>query len=623
MNTSINSPSTAKPWLAHYPPGVPHGIDFSSPKTLVEMFSETVAKFPEHIALHFMGKDISYKHLDKLTRRFAIRLSRMGIKKDDCVALLMLNCPHAVISYLAINMLGAKAAPSNPAYTERELAKQFSGAKLIITLDFFYPPVKKIAETLGIQNIIVASFPEFLPIAKSLLFLTPVGYPRILKKALKKAQAREQDCLVHQNEACALEAQREEEKLRANLERFRESRIVIRKDAKKLHFFGAMVFEKVPQKNWDALENSFPKPSDGADLIFTSGTTGVSKPAKRTHSNLWTSTEQVKSWFFNAKPGKEIFLWALPIFHTFGITTMNLCLSLGGTLLIVPDPRDIPGVMELIERQKPTAFLGVPKLILALIRNRREGKDWSSIKNSVAGGAKMDVSGIDSFEKITGGKLVEGYGMSEMPVICCNPLSGLAKPGSIGIPLPNTDVKIMTKNAHEQYYQAKIGEEGELWASGPQIMEGYLNFPEETANVFVTSDLGTIWLKTGDLGFMDEDGYFFITGILKNLIIGDNGEKINPVEVAEVLCLHPSVQNAVVVGMPRGKDGKDVAEAFIILETGHSATPEELIAHCKANLAPYKIPKKILFRTEFPLTMKGGVMGHKLREEELAKRAKK
>lgn len=625
MNTPINSamPSIARPWLKHYPPGVPHSIDFSHPETLVEMFNKTVAAFPENIALHFMGKDIRYKHLSKFIRRLAVRLSYMGVKNGDRVALLMGNCPQAVISYYAINMLGAMVVPCNPLCTERELTKQMSGATKIVRLNLFYPLAEKVAATLGIRDPIVASFPEFLPTAKSLLFSTPIGYPRIIKSKLKKAEARAQECAAHQDEACVLQAQSDEKKLQASLDRFKESRVAIRKDVKKIHFFGAMVFEKVPKKDWDALDNSFPKPSDGIDLIFTSGTTGRSKAAKRTHFNLWASTEQVKSWFFNAKPGQERFLWALPIFHTFGITTMNLCFSLGGRLLVVPDPTDIPAVMELIEEQKPTAFLGVPKLMRALVNSYREGKNWRSMKYSVGGGAKMDVSIIDRFEKITGGKLVEGWGMSEMPVICCNPLSGLAKPGSIGIPLPNTGVKIMVKNAHEQYYEVKIGEEGELWASGPQVMECYFNSPEETENVFVTDDSGVVWLKTGDLGFMDEDGYFWITGLLKNLIIGDNGEKINPVEVAEVLCLHPSVQNAVVVGMPMGENGKEIAEAFVVLETGHSATPEELIAHCKANLAPYKIPKKILFRTEFPLTMKGGIMGYRLREEELANRAQK
>jgi long-chain acyl-CoA synthetase len=612
-----------KPWLVHYPVGVPHHLELSQSKTLVEMLNETVSAFPDNIALHFMGKDIPYKHLGKFTRRLAVRLSQMGVKQGDRVALLMGNCPHAVISYLAVTMLGAMVVPCNPLYTERELAKQIAGVAVVITLDLFYLKAKSVAALHEIKNIIVASFPEFLPIAKSLLFGTPIGYPRVIKSKIKKAEAREKDCLAHQDETCVLEAQKEEKKLQADLVRFNESRAAIRKDAKSIHFFGAMVFEKVPQKNWDALDNSFPKPSDGGDLIFTSGTTGVSKAAKRTHGNLWASTEQVKCWFFNAKPGKEIFLWVLPIFHTFGITTMNLCLSLGGKLLVVPDATDIPVVMELIEKQKPTAMLGVPKLFLALVKRHPQGKDWSSIKNSVAGGAKMETSIIEPFEKITDGKLVEGYGASEAPVICCNPLSGLVKSGSIGIPLPETDAKIMVKNTNEEYYEAKIGAEGELWASGPQVMECYLNSPEETANVFVIDDSDTLWLKTGDLAHMDEDGYFFITGLLKNLIIGDNGLKINPVEVAEVLCLHPSIQNAVVVGMPMGKDGKEIAEAFVILETGHSVTPEELIAHCKANLAPYKIPKKILFRNEFPLTMKGGIMGYKLREEELAKRGKK
>lgn len=622
MNTPINSPSTAKPWLAHYPPGVPHDIDFSNPQTLVQMFNKTVADFPDNIALHFMGKDIPYKHLDKFTRRFAVRLSQMGVKKGDRVILLMPNCPQIIIAYLAVNMLSAIAVPSNPRYTERELGYRIknSGAEIVVSLDFFYPKVKQVPEGL-IRDIVVTRLREFFPGVKS--FFYPIVYPLKLKSDLKKAEARKQDCLVHQDEACALEAQKEEEKLREKLGWIDDSRRELRKKAKKVRFFKSMVFGKVAQGDWDEVAGHFPKPADTADMLFTSGTTGIPKGAERTHYNLWASTRQILAWFHDAKPGQEVFLGVSPIFHTFGITTMNLCIALGGKLVLVPEANDILSVIDAIENQKPTVITCVPKLFLALVK-RYKGQDWGFIRRSISGGAKLDVSIIGPFEKITGGKLVEGYGETETPVTHCNPLDGLVKPGSIGVPLPGVNARIMVKDGSGQYHEARIGEKGEHWVSGPQIMKGYFNSPEETANVFVADASGAIWLKTGDIAFMDEDGYFFIKGRGKEMILGDNGENIYPLEIEEVLKLHPAVLEAKVVGIPiGGNEEKELATAFVILQKGCFATSEEIIAHCKQNLVYYAIPKKVIFRTELPTTLKGDIIGHLLREEELAKRAAK
>lgn len=624
MSTPANP--AAKPWLKHYPAEVPHRIDFSHPKTLVEMFNETVVKFPENIALHFMGKDIPYKHLHKFTRRLAIRLSQMDVKKDDRVALLMPNCPQAVISYYAILMLGAMVVPCNPLYTERELLKQISGAAVVITLDLFYAKVKRVRELLAdehsVQNIIVARFPEFLPMAKSLFY--PIGYPMKLKGALKEVVLREQDCLAHQDEACVLEARKEEEKLKGKLALFNEARVELRKNEKTVHFFRSMVFAKVSQEKWDGLDASFPSPTDGADMLFTSGTTGISKGAKRLHSGLWTNTRQISAWFYDAKPGKEIFLGALPLFHTFGITTMNLCIALGGKLVLVPEASDIKSLGETTEKQEPTVLTGTPKLYRALARIHKPKQDWSSIKYCISGGAKLDTSIIEPFEKITGGKLVEGFGQTEAPVTHCNPLSGMVKAGSIGVPLPETNAKIMTKNIHGQYYEAKVGEPGALWVSGPQVMSGYFDALEETTNVFVLDDYGIVWLKTGDIALMDEDGYFFIKGREKNMILADDGYNIYPLEIEEVLRLHPAVLEAAVISLPLdGKEAKEVVTACVVLQKGYLATQEELLAHCKKNLAYYKVPRAVIFRTELPTTMKGDIIGYKLREEELAKRAQK
>lgn len=624
MSTVANT--ATKPWLKHYPPGVPNNIDLSYPKTLVQMFNETVAKFPKNIALHFMGKDIPYKHLDKFTRRFAVRLSQMGVKKGDSVALLMPNCPQAVISYYAILMLGAMVVPCNPLYTERELSKQISGMSVVITLDLFYVKVKRVRDLLtdehSVKNIIVARFPEFLPMAKSLFY--PIGYPMKLKGALKEVISREQDCLAHQDEACVLEARKEEEKLKGKLALFNEARVELGKNEKTVHFFRSMVFAKVSQEEWEGLGAFSPVSADGADMLFTSGTTGISKGAKRLHSTLWMNTQQVSAWFYNAHPGKEIFLGALPLFHTFGITTMNLCVALGGKLVLVPEASDIKSLAGTIDKQKPTVLTGTPKLYRALVRIHKAKQDWSSIKYCISGGAKLDTSIIEPFEKITGGKLVEGFGQTEAPVTHCNPLSGLVKAGSIGVPLPETDAKIMVKDARGRYGEAKIGEPGTLWVCGPQIMGEYLNAAEETAKVFVLYDYGVVWLKTGDIALMDEDGYFFIKGREKNMILADDGYNIYPLEIEEVLRMHPAVLEAAVISLPlEAKETKDVVTACVVLQQGCTVTAEELMAHCKKNLVYYKVPRAVIFRTELPTTLKGDTIGYKLREEELAKRAQK
>ena len=628
MNIAINTSANpaAKPWLAHYPAEVPHHLDCSHPETLVDMFNKTVETYPENIALHFMGKDIPYKHLDKFTRRLAVRLSQMGVKKGDRVVLLLPNCPQVVISYYATLMLGAMVVPCNPLYTERELSKQISGAEIVITLDLFYAKVKRVRDLLAdghsVKNIIVARFPEFLPMAKSLFY--PIGYPMKLRGALKEAMSREQECLAHQDEACFLEARNEEEKLKRKLALFNEARVEMRKNAKTVHFFRSMVFAKVPQEEWDALGASFPSPADGADMLFTSGTTGISKGAKRLHSGLWANTRQISAWFYDACPGKEIFLGALPLFHTFGITTMNLCIALGGKLVLIPEATDIKSLGEATEKQEPTVLTGTPKLYRALARTHKAKQDWSSIKYCISGGAKLDTSIIEPFEKITGGKLVEGFGQTEAPVTHCNPLSGLVKAGSIGIPLPETDAKIMAKNIHGQYYEANIGEAGALWISGPQVMDGYCNAPEETANVFAKDDSGVVWLKTGDIACMDEDGYFFIKGREKNMILGDDGYNIYPLEIEEVLRMYPAVLEAAVISLPlECKEIKEVVTACVVLQKGFLVTQEELLNHCKKNLAYYKVPRAVIFRTELPTTMKGDTIGYKLREEELAKRAQK
>jgi long-chain acyl-CoA synthetase len=358
-------------------------------------------------------------------------------------------------------------------------------------------------------------------------------------------------------------------------------------------------------------------PEDTAVLLYTGGTTGVPKAAEITHKNLVANAMQTREWFVASKEGEEIFLTALPLFHSYAMTTcMNQCIYLAGTMLLIPNPRDLEHVLKSIDRHQPTVFMGVPTMYVAINNYPNAGKyNLKSIKGCISGAAPLPMEVQTKFQEITGARLVEGYGLSEAtPVTHSNPLSGENRIGTIGLPFPDTDCKIMDVETGK--IELAPGQPGELVVKGPQVMKGYWNKPEETRNA-----LRDGWLYTGDIARMDSDGYFQIVDRKKDMIIA-GGYNIYPREIEEVLFQHPKILEATVAGVPDPYRGETV-KAYVVLKPGQTATAEDIIAFCKERLAAYKRPTVVEFRDSLPKTMVGKILRRQLIEEDLRKAGQK
>ncbi|MBU2621926.1 MAG: long-chain fatty acid--CoA ligase [Proteobacteria bacterium] len=552
-----------KPWLQHYEEGVPEKINVEK-ACLPDFLERTAKEFPDKMALNFQGYTVNYHELNSMVNRFAACLNSFGIKKGDRVAILLPNLIPCVVAYYAIIKLGGIAVMNNPLYSDRELEYQFnnSGAKLLITLDLLGNRMIDLRPKTGIKQIIYTSIGDYLPFPKNILF------PLVGKKKGLAADVKRTD------------------------------------DAYK----------------WkDLLSKHFPAPprvslsfDDVAMYQYTGGTTGVSKGVMLTHANLSTQVQQVRAWFPKFNRGEEIMLGALPFFHVFGLTVaMNFSIYMGWGDILVPKPQPEP-LLEAIGKFRPTFAPLVPTMYIGMLNNPLINKtDMTSIKGCFSGSAPLPVEVIRDFEKKTGAVIVEGFGMTESsPVTHINPFAGgKRKVGSIGLPISDTESRIVDLNDGKT--DLPVGEIGELIVKGPQVMKGYRNMPEETANT-----LGDGWLHTGDIAKMDDDGYFFIVDRKKDMIIS-GGYNVYPRDVEEVLFEHPKVQEATVIGIPHPVRGEAV-KVFIVLKEGETATKEELLEHCKKSLATYKLPAEFEFRKELPKTNVGKVLKKNLRAESVA-----
>ncbi len=551
-----------KIWLKHYPNKVPHTIDY--PNIPVFRFLEDSAKnYPDTTATIFEGGKLTYKQLNEQVNRFACGLSNLGIKKGDKVALFFPNCPQSIIAFYAALKIGAVVVQNNPLYVERELKYQIenSGSETLITLDLemLYPKIEHIRKETKLKNIIVSSLAEYLPFPKNVLF--PI--------AKKKDIAKVHDVIKFQD-----------------LMKHGDTPPDVKIDAKEVALFQ-----------------------------YTGGTTGVSKGVMLTHKNLVANAIQCKAWFPDVEVGKECLLAVLPFFHSFGLTvSMNFPIYVASTMILVPR-FETKSILSLIQKYKPTLFPGVPTMYVAINNHPDVSKyDLSSIKYCISGAAPLPVEVLQRFEQLTGGKLREGYGLTESsPVTHSNPLEGKVKAGSIGIPFPDTECKIVDSETGKK--ELKLNEIGELCIKGPQIMKGYWNMADETAIA-----LRDGWLYTGDMAKADEDGYFYIVDRKKDMIIA-GGFNIYPREIEEILYEHPKVKEAAVAGIPDPYRGETV-KAYIILKDGETATEEEIIEFCKKNLAKFKVPTMVEFRKELPKTLVGKILRRALVEEELKKQKK-
>ncbi len=555
--------ATTQPWLKFYEEGVPPQLNYPD-ITVGDILARTASKFPGHTALLFYGKKITYAELDALANRFSHALVRLGVKKGDRVALMLPNIPQMVITYYGTLRLGAIAVPTNPLYLEHELEVQLrdSGAGTLVAVDMFYPRIAHVMSNTAVRDLVLCGIKDFLPFPKNML------YP--VKAVLEKQWVRV-------------------------------------KRVSPVYDFLSLIHREP-----DGPVRADVAPGDIALLQYTGGTTGVPKGAVLTHRNLVVNAVQSRAWTKVQEEGNEIVLAVIPFFHVYGMTAaMNLGVLIGAELLLLPKfhTRD---VLEAIAKYRPTLFPGIQAMYLA-ISNYPEIKkyDLTSIKAAISGAGPLMHEVQERFEGITGARIVEGYGLSEAsPITNANPIFGRRKVGSIGLPWPDTEARIVDIETGER--SLPLGEAGELVVRGPQVMKEYWNKPAETAHA-----LRGGWLHTGDIARMDEEGYFYIVDRIKDMI-KTVGENVYPREVEEMLFMHPKVKEAVVVGIPQEFLGEEI-KAFIVLKEGERATAEELIQFCKERLSKFKVPKEVEFRDQLPKTLVGKVLRRVLRDEELKK----
>ncbi|AXI09630.1 long-chain fatty acid--CoA ligase [Oceanobacillus zhaokaii] len=550
-----------KKWHEHYPSEIPVTIKYAE-KPLYAFLAESAEQFKEKKALHFMGKELTYDDLYTQAKQLAFYLQSIGLKKGDRVGIMLPNCPQAVISYFGIMMAGGIVVQTNPLYTERELEYQLkdSGTTILICLDILVPRVTNVKGKTNLKHVVVTGIKDYLPFPKNLI------YPFIQK---------------------------------------REYNMVIKVEQSDETHVWQLILDNTPA---DYLEAEIDPKEDLALIQYTGGTTGFPKGVMLTHYNLVSNVQMCQAWLYKTKGKQQIVLGVIPFFHVYGMTTvMNLAILQGSKIILMPK-FNAEDVLKTITKQKPTLFPGAPTIYIGLLNHPNLNKyDLSSIEACISGSAPLPSEIQDQFEKITGGKLVEGYGLTETsPVTHANFIYTDRVNGSIGVPWPNTDAKIFKMDATDE--EAATGEIGEIAVKGPQVMKGYWNNPEETENV-----LRDGWLFTGDLGYMNEEGYFFIVDRKKDMIIA-GGYNIYPREVEEVLYEHGAIQEAVIVGIPDAYRGETV-KAFIVLKTGYTVDESDLNAYCRKHLAAYKVPRIYEFRNELPKTAIGKILRRQLIDE--------
>jgi long-chain acyl-CoA synthetase len=545
-------------WFKHYPAAVPRTVEVPCPP-IYSLLEKTASAHADRPALDFMGYTMSYGELGAAVNRLAAALRDLGVRKGDRVALMLPNLPQMVIGFFAVNRAGAVIVNVNPLYTARELRGQLqdSGAETLILLDRFMPVYDEVAGEVPVKRVIVTGVQDFLPAPKNLL------YPLL-------ARAKREWVTV--------------------------------KPAAHVHPFkrllaGAAARGEPPQVQADDL----------ALLQYTGGTTGAPKAAMLSNRNIVANVTMLRAWNSELREAQETFLLVIPFFHVYGMSVgLGLAVESAAKMILLPR-FETKAVLAAIHKHKPTIFPGVPTMYVAI--NNFPGVasyDLTSIRSCISGAAALPREVKERFEALSGAQLVEGYGLTEAsPVTHSNPLTGRSVTGSIGLPLPNVEAKIVDAEGDELPH----GEVGELVVRGPNVMMGYWGRPEETA-----ATMRGGWLYTGDMATRDEDGYFYIRDRKKDLIIC-GGFNVYPREVEEVLYGHPAVQEAAVIGVPDLYRGETV-KAFVVKKAAAAVTEEELIAFCRESLAAFKVPKFVEFRDSLPKTLIGKILRRRLAEEE-------
>ncbi|HEY7281589.1 MAG TPA: long-chain fatty acid--CoA ligase [Actinomycetota bacterium] len=568
-----------RPWLAHYPEGVPRTLAPYPEKNLYSLLSEAAERHPNAPAVVWAvpgGKTLTYAQLKAETERFSAVLTKLGVKKGDRVALILPNCPQYVIAYYATVRIGGVIVGNNPLYTARELAHQLNdcGAEVVVVLDSLWPNLKNIEQDYRPRETVATSVTDYMK------FPVNVLAPMKLKKEAK-----------HEGHPWP----------------------PVPKDA--------------AVRQWKRVMSSAGSPppvaevdakNDPAGFIYTGGTTGLSKGAMLSHFNLVSNAMQGAAWFPDLGDGTDSMMCVLPFFHSYGMTVcMNVGILRAGKLVLVPR-FELVNTLKAIQSERPTMFPGVPRLYIALNEaEETKGYDITSITACFSGAAALPLAVAEKFERLTGSRVVEGYGLTETsPITHANPITGERREGFIGIPIPDTDCKLV--DLDDPAKEAEPGQPGELAISGPQVMLGYWNKPDETAGMIKEED-GVRWLYSGDIAQIDETGWFKIVDRKKEMIIV-SGFNVYPTDIEQVLYRNPKVEKVAVVGVPDATTGEAV-KAFIVLRKGETATPEEIIAWSRSELTGYRVPKQIEFRDSLPETLVGKVLRRVLLDEEKQKQA--
>lgn len=552
---STSGASELRLWFRHYDLQVPLRLTYPH-IPLYSLLEETAAKTPASPCTNFFGKRLTYQQIKELSDRFAASLGSLAIRKGDRVILLLPNSPQFLIAYYGILKAGAVVVPLNPLSAERELEFYLadSGAETVITIPLFLNKVAPLRSKTPLKHIVYSRLADFLPFPLNLV------------------------------------------------QGFREQRLIRRQEAAAMLDFKKLL-KQAHGPDWHPEPV---QPDRMAVLIYSGGTTGVAKGIMLSHFNLVANAHQIIAW--GHLTDEQGVLAVLPLFHGFGMSvTMNAAVLAGGEIILLPR-FNAKQIAKTIQKHRPSFFIGVPTMFVQLSNLPDIHRfNFSSLRGIFVGAAPLTKAIKDEFEKKTGGRMIEGYGLTEAVTgIMANPYQGMHKVGSIGIPFPDVDVKIVSL---DDGHDLAPGDLGEIALRSPTVMLGYYKNDEETKKTIVDG-----WLYTGDIGYMDQDGYFYITDRKKDLIIV-GGFNVFPREIDELIYQHPKVKEGISIGIPDPRKGERI-KVYVVFKDGETATKEELIAYFKERLTPYKVPSEVEFRTELPKSMIGKILRRALREEE-------
>ncbi|MDO4911697.1 MAG: long-chain-fatty-acid--CoA ligase [Corynebacterium sp.] len=561
----MSSASESKAWLQYYPEWVPHTLDYGN-TTLVDILNHTVATKSDKPAMTFFGRTTNYGDFHKAVLRAAAGLQAFGVRKGDRVAILLPNCPQHLIAFYAVQKLGATVVEHNPLYTAHELKGPFSDheATVAICWDKAATMLTKLRGTTALETIISVDMTQAMPPLQRFALRLPIP---ALRKARNKITAPAPNTVSWE---------------------------VLMSDA--------------TGGDGSTLPDPDITKDDPALILYTSGTTGTPKGAQLSHGNLFANLLQGQAWVPGLGESDEKLLAALPMFHAYGLTmTATLGVFIGGEIILLPSP-DLDLIMKVMKKNRPTWLPGVPTLYERIVeRAELEKLDISGVRNAFSGASTLPVRTVEAWEKYTGGLLVEGYGLTETsPIIVGNPMNDDRRPGYVGVPFPDTEVRIANPDNLDE--TQPDGVEGEVLVRGPQVFKGYLNQPEATANSFHGD-----WYRTGDVGVMEADGFIRLVARIKEVII-TGGFNVYPAEVEEVLVSHPDVDDASVVGLPR-EDGSETVVAAITLNEGAALDPDGLKEYCRERLTRYKVPRRFYHFETLPRDQMGKIRRREVQDQ--------